>query len=620
MAFNAEQLAQLNILIGESIRRGLTEGLAAAPTPTQKDDKEDHRRILDEKNFKRLENFKGEEKGWKDWAKKFKVVIGTKDKRFMKAMERAESTGDPCTTSSIGLEDDFVNFDQGRMETLSAELYDILFMLTDEEAMSLVQSVPDMDGLAAWQKLHGNYNPKTLARLMQKIMMVVSPPKIQDVKTVVTMVEEWEKRIKELESDTQEKISDVFKMAIMTGMMPVTLQEYIFQQADDSVNYKKSRDKVIALANNRVTMQQGPVPMDIGNVGHEGYWGDHGDQMEYEIDYADVNMKCHRCGGFGHAVRQCPSEAKGGGKGFGQKGGGKGDSPKGFGKDGGKSSWNKGFGKGQQQPIYPKGKGKGYQGTCWKCGKVGHKSVECWNHKAFNVEEDAEEPREDVEAQEGNVDSVWLVAGVETKMVNPPGLKRAGVIHPGPKRAGVKTRNQFGVLAERRGQINAVETTQEEEQAGGGLSMPRGRRQINAVEKAPQQKPRKCGMIFHMTDAKRMLASVDKIVEAGHKVHFGKEAKESFIEHNATGEKIFMQRENGVFVVRANIDVGDKKKKATIVIDSGASECVMPKQWLEELPKMKAAAGIRFTCAKGNDMGNYGRKLVEFMPIFTRPA
>ena len=54
-------------------------------------------------------------------------------------------------------------------------------------------------------------------------------------------------------------------MAIMTGMLPETFQEYIFQQTEEKVDFNKSRDKVIALANNRVTMQQSPVPMDIGN-------------------------------------------------------------------------------------------------------------------------------------------------------------------------------------------------------------------------------------------------------------------------------------------------------------------------------------------------------------------
>ena len=193
-------------------------------------------------------------------------------------------------------------------------------------------------------------------------------------------------------------------------------------------------------------------------------------------------------------------------------------------------------------------------------------------------EEESEEPVEDMEAQESSVESFWLVAGVDKKIVQPAGP---------PKTAGVMLKNRFQELADE--EVNAAEV-------------------------------KKCGMMFHLTDAKRMLASVDKIVAAGHRVKFAKKASECFIENVATGDKIFMQRENGVYVIKVWVQTGEKRKRATIVVDSGASECVMPKDWLEELPKLKPTAGIRFTCAKGKDLGNYGRKLIEFLPVFTRPA
>ena len=41
---------------------------------------------------------------------------------------------------------------------------------------------------------------------------------------------------------------------------------------------------------------------------------------------------------------------------------------------------------------------------------------------------------------------------------------------------------------------------------------------INVVNKAEEAK---CAMLFHLTDAKRMLASVDKITASGNNVHFG---------------------------------------------------------------------------------------------------
>ena len=196
MAFSTDQLAQLNQMIGEGIRRGLSEGLAAAvqhtaqtapSAPAPRTEASDDRRVLDEKIFKRLESFSGDEKGWKDWSRKFKVIVGTKCKEFMRALEKAETMTEATTTSQVGIEEEFVNYEQNIMERRSAEVYDVLILTTSGEAFALVQSVPDMDGIAAWQKPHRNYNPRTLARIMQRIMAVVAPPRVGDVRSLVTM-------------------------------------------------------------------------------------------------------------------------------------------------------------------------------------------------------------------------------------------------------------------------------------------------------------------------------------------------------------------------------------------------------------------------------------------------
>ena len=51
-----------------------------------------------------------------------------------------------------------------------------------------------------------------------------------------------------------------------------------------------------------------------------------------------------------------------------------------------------------------------------------------------------------------------------------------------------------------------------------------------------------------------------------------------------------------------------------IIVDSGASECVMPKDMLPHLEKRAAKAGVRFAAANGAELGNYGRKMVTFLP------
>ena len=137
---------------------------------------------------------------------------------------------------------------------------------------------------------------------------------------------------------------------------------------------------------------------------------------------------------------------------------------------------------------------------------------------------------------------------------------------------------------------------------------------LNPPEEQPQAQIDSCGMISHLTDAKRMLASVDKIVEAGNRVSLGEEPEENFVENVKTGRRMVMEKERGVYVVKAIVKSGNRQVKCSIVVDSGASECVMPKAWFPEFASMGAKHGIRFAGANGNDLGNFGRELIEFVP------
>ena len=62
--------------------------------------------------------------------------------------------------------------------------------------------------------------------------------------------------------------------------------------------------------------------------------------------------------------------------------------------------------------------------------------------------------------------------------------------------------------------------------------------------------------------------------------------------------------------------------RATIVVHSAAAEYVMPVDWFQDIDTMTAKLGVRFVGANGDDLGNYGRRLVEFEPdeVFQRRA
>ena len=58
----------------------------------------------------------------------------------------------------------------------------------------------------------------------------------------------------------------------------------------------------------------------------------------------------------------------------------------------------------------------------------------------------------------------------------------------------------------------------------------------------------------------------------------------------------------------------DEKVAGSIVVDSGASEHVMPKGMLENVKMLAKNPGVRFRAANGQEMDYHGRKEVKFIP------
>ena len=81
-----------------------------------------------------------------------------------------------------------------------------------------------------------------------------------------------------------------------------------------------------------------------------------------------------------------------------------------------------------------------------------------------------------------------------------------------------------------------------------------------------------------------------------------------------TGERMKVVRTKGVFMVKVKVWDGEKYVSEEIVIDSGAADNVMPKGAFEKLEMLEKQAGVRFQGANGAELGNYGRKIVSFVP------
>ena len=124
-----------------------------------------------------------------------------------------------------------------------------------------------------------------------------------------------------------------------------------------------------------------------------------------------------------------------------------------------------------------------------------------------------------------------------------------------------------------------------------------------------------CEMRFHVTDARKMLASVAKLSDIGNLVMFGPRKEDHFIQNIKTGNRVEMRREKGLYVLDVGFVEDDRKEcDGQIVVDSGAGGNVMPRNALRGGKMRARKEGIRFVAANGEEMGNFGTKNVRFRP------
>ena len=594
---------------------------------------------IDTKGIK-FRDFDGTQADWEQWVHSFKSAIRSANPDVLELMQEAEKMTGEAKDENLECE-----MDDEEAEKMSGELYNILSQYCTGEALTIVRGVNTFEGFLAWQKLYRKFSPKTMARAIRLMSEVASPRTIKDLKDVEEAIVNWENRVKKLDSEFGEKLSDTMKTAIMTSMMPTVIQDFIYTNVDDNTKYQAVVERVRSWVGNKVAMLQGPAPMDVGEV-LTGQWEE--EPHEWEESYVQAvgaNTQCHRCGGWGHIARDCPSSP---GK------------AKGKGKDGfkGKGSGND---HGRKGPIFgakgagPKGKGKGYQGTCWTCGLVGHKSSECRHrHEQANH---VTEISDDIGHVEADVGGVWMVGAVSVKedvrdvdLGIPPGLGRPVANRSRHhRRPGLIVGNRFSALMPTAGDDQDGDTDYNEEgctligneveEIGRGKTVNEGEDSdarevtwrlmrgktvdIGMVEggnTTTRKLTRESGMKFTVANVQKPLASAVKVVEAGNRISMGPRPGDNFIENGETGEKIGLRVEKGTYVFDVEVKGGEA---STITLDSGAGVNVWPDRLQKHVPMQPRDPRLRMMAANGSEIENLGSKLIHFKgyePDFTGRA
>ena len=111
-----------------------------------------------------------------DWAFSFERAIRSSNCDAYKMLVHVERATDEFREDVVDPQ-----FEGLRMESVSAELYDLLCQACTGDALSCIRAVEDMRGLTAWQRLYKKYNPRTMARAIRLVAAVTHPPKVGQV-------------------------------------------------------------------------------------------------------------------------------------------------------------------------------------------------------------------------------------------------------------------------------------------------------------------------------------------------------------------------------------------------------------------------------------------------------
>ena len=393
---------------------------------------------------------------------------------------------------------------------------------------------------------------------MQLMLQIITPEKTEDLKHVQSHIDLWESKIVALGRDFDEKLSERMKAAILISTLPAELRDAILQNPDKFEKYEPTKERVIAMVEAKLSVRS-PDEMEVDCVYPSCYQED--DEEEIQA-VGKGGVHCDRCGGQGHIAAKCgaPEPPKWKAKG-GSKGDGKGKSKgKGKGKEKGQVEW---------------------RGFCSYCGKKGHGPVDSWTkQRDESVGEGGKGARlASLEDENDGDDGINEINGFDIAALD---RDETGEWQQVVRRRGHARRSRLptsaptydqdinmvdgdGLNNRERGRITIDSRAAESvippdmlqgvptrpspgSRAGAHCIAANGARMPNLGEKHVKFRTGEglsSSVFFQVTQTRKPLASVSKIVKKGNRVVFGTDR--SYIETLQTGKQIELTEENGTY-------------------------------------------------------------------------
>ena len=562
--------------------------------------------------YKNIKLFSGKQDDWEEFSRKTMGQIGAGRQSVVELMDEAALE---ATESDLMNEDWNVltntALDNAVVGQISAKLHHLLSSLTTGEANAVVWRC-QKNGLLAWRRLSTSLNPRTLASGVKAISVVLNPGKITNAMKADHAIDAWEDNMEKLVREYGETITAKMRVAVLYSMLPKDLQERVLdkcavawegaKEEDAKLIFSRIREEVKNVAKSRRDMAS-PKPMEVDEVTGELRAKDEADDnlpepqdVNYVGNGKGKGRGCWTCGDPNHRQANCPrNQGKGQQQQYQQqpqqqqfnRGGGGFQNP---GKGGG--GW---LGQSSQQMLK----------ACFTCGSLNHLARHCpqnpngvpQQQRVNEVTVEGDQPEvlhightELLEEDLGwhRVGSRWTRNGRGVQIGGPPGLRPRGgsrfealreecdVCHvrvAAQEIADVATEKvggkeqcwaSLGV-----GEITVDSAAEEScwpvDQGGAFETKPSKRNILLKTANGAEMKHygekditfrgsgnEVVGLKFQVTDVRKPLLAVRRLVEKGNVVMFGPEPHQNYIHHVQSGQMIPMERRGGSFVIKAH--------------------------------------------------------------------
>ena len=169
------------------------KALIETVTKDKEGPKDKGKKFLDYKGFQRLNVFDNGEADWVEWDFDFRIAVSAQCDKVMKVLERS------VEIAKTHGEQSFVNMEAGDKNTeheplylgmawSGPELFKHLIQLTSGEAKTIVRSVDECDGYAAYNKLKANYTKRTMGRMMRQLDECMYPAMVKDIRCLASVL------------------------------------------------------------------------------------------------------------------------------------------------------------------------------------------------------------------------------------------------------------------------------------------------------------------------------------------------------------------------------------------------------------------------------------------------